>query len=1034
MMLSKRWQGVLMIALAVTLTLGVASNAYAQGRDVGTMVVHAVDPDTAPLPGVMVVSRGPVGQQTQYTGVDGSARFPGLYPGDGYSATFTLDGFTTIIRDGLIVQSGRTIEVTVTMELATVEETITVTGESPLVDVRSTDITGVVTSDLIDKTPTASGLWAGVLDHVPGIVSSFDVGGGDSGQQSGATAWGSESRNNSYNINGADISDMAAVGASSSYYAIGSFEEVSVSMAAQDIEIKTPGVNINMVVKSGSNDWHAGVKYFYENEGMVSNNVDAALEAEGITEGTPNELLSDLDLQAGGPIFRDRAWFFLDYWTFKITKAVLGLEERDTTELRDITLNINGQINDNNKVSGRLIDTYKFRNNRGASRSRPYLGRVQDSISDTWQLQWQSVINQNIFSDVRYSQNLIGFPLARRWPPGSITVPEATETTTVATWDFGEGNYVLRPSLPTSEFYQERVNDNVTVALSWYITGENQSHDVKFGGHHQWVDFFSASNRPYGHLPFVDSRTDAMGNPNWVLGVPEEVRLYNNPTAAEDNGSADCFVLSTCWKDGGDNGYNLKGRAIGLYIQDTMTIANRWTISAGMRYDRAWNWNPAQNRLDSPWCGLAGLENPEQFCGGTFAKQPVAFTWNDVTPRIGVVYDVTGDGTWAVKGNFALYPENLGISYGGATNVNGTGREDWVWVDANGDGRFQAGEHTEFLDAGFPGVGTEVDSGLQAPTTQEITFGLEHEVFDNILLSVTGIFRGRRDDIGTVARGRPYGFMFDNARCQAECTPTLPFGQDPYVQLTSVDPGDDGIIGTADDGNPVPIWARDPDRGPANNFTTNANTWGFEDNTYFKGVSIVMSKRWADNWQLLASWDIGVSESQGSSTTPNGLYNGRRALSGSSRPHIIKVTTNYLIAEPIGVNLGLFVRAQSGEPMFANYSYPRSQMTAPTNGSPFSSGQGNQNITVMGRGESADWQCPGCERPAREDFTTIVDVRAEKQVTIGRYGVLHFYFDVFNLFNANTITELNETLGRNWLRIDDILPPRVIRIGGAWDF
>ena len=87
----------------------------------------------------------------------------------------------------------------------------------------------------------------------------------------------------------------------------------------------------------------------------------------------------------------------------------------------------------------------------------------------------------------------------------------------------------------------------------------------------------------------------------------------------------------------------------------------------------------------------------------------------------------------------------------------------------------------------------------------------------------------------------------------------------------------------------------------------------------------------------------------------------------------------------------------------------------------------------MGRGEG-DVQCPGCERPLREPFVTIVDVRAEKQITIGRYGLLHFYFDVFNLFNANTITELNERLGRNWLRIDDILPLRVIRVGGAWDF
>ena len=223
------------------------------------------------------------------------------------------------------------------MGLATVEETITVTGESPLVDVKGTTVVGKMTADLIDKTPTSSGLWAAVLDHIPGVVASFDVGGGNSGQQTaGVSAWGSEWRNNSYNVNGGDVTDPAAVGASSSYYSVSSFEEVSVSMAAQDIEIKTPGLNINMVIKSGSNDWHAGAKYFYENTSMVSDNVtgDPVLEEAGITIGTPNVMLSDLDLQGGGPIWRDRAWFFYDYWNFEVQKVILNLDEVDGTKLK----------------------------------------------------------------------------------------------------------------------------------------------------------------------------------------------------------------------------------------------------------------------------------------------------------------------------------------------------------------------------------------------------------------------------------------------------------------------------------------------------------------------------------------------------------------------------------------------------------------------------------------------------------------------------------------------------------------------------
>ena len=125
------------------------------------------------------------------------------------------------------------------------------------------------------------------------------------------------------------------------------------------------------------------------------------------------------------------------------------------------------------------------------------------------------------------------------------------------------------------------------------------------------------------------------------------------------------------------------------------------------------------------------------------------------------------------------------------------------------------------------------------------------------------------------------------------------------------------------------------------------------------------------------------------------------------------------------MNLGAFIRAQSGEPVRASYTYGASDLNFPN--SPYID-QSNTTIQIDARGEGNNG------RPEREDFVTIVDIRAEKQVTIGRYGVLHFYFDVFNLFNSNVITEFGWTLGPNYMEIQDVLPPRVIRIGGAWDF
>jgi len=1002
-------------ALVGVTTLWWPRPGFAQ-RDTGIMVVHATDPDGAPLPGAMVVARGPVGTQTQYTGVDGSARFPGLYPGQGYTATFTLDGFTTVERHGLEISAQRTTEFTVTMRLSSIEETVLVIGASPLVDLRGTNVGAAYTDDLIDMTPTASGLWAGVLDHVPGVMNSLDVGGGESGQQSAPRAWGSQGVNNQYNVNGADTSDPAAIGGAGAYYAVGAFEEVSVSVASQDIETKTAGVVIDMVLKSGSNDWHAGVKYFYESAGLVSNNVDADLEAQGITEGTPNELLSDLDIQAGGPIVRDRAWFFVDYWNFELHKVILGLEERDRTTLQDWTINLNGQISDNNKVSGRYIRSVKYRNNRGASRTRPYLGIVQDSNSHIPQLQWQSVLNQNMFLDVRYSVLRGNVAILRRWSPGGDE-PAAVPSDRSATYDFGIGNYVMRPSLPRGEFFDERDNNNLAATMSWYKTGESTSHDVKFGSSYQLIDYFAPAVQPNGYRPYVDSRRDAGGNPNWEDGVPREVRLYNNST---------CFVLdSDCWKP--DNAYTASGKAASLFVQDTMTINNKLTVVGGLRWDFATNWNPEQNRLDSRWCGMEPLANPEMFCGGSFPRQPNSVTWKDLVPRVGVIYDPLGDGRWALKFNYSRYAEALGIRFSSATNINDIGREDWNWTDANGDGEFQFGEHTTFRDARFPGLGTTIDPDLVSPFVNEYTFGVEHEIADNMLIAVTGIFRGMNNDTGTVDIGRPFGPMLDSARCLAECD--LSYGGDPYYPVQSVDPGNDGIIGTADDGLPVTLWARDPAvANKGNRLGTNTPQWGFEDYTDYQGVNFTFRKRWAGNWQMLASYDYGRGYSSSAGTTPSGYDNNRRQELFGSRPHMFKVTANYLFAEPVGVNLGIFVRANSGEPVRADYNYDDALIEPPN--SPYCC-QGNQVRTVDARGEG---NVVGSERPQREAFVTIIDVRAEKQVTIGRYGVLHFYVDVFNLFNSNVVTEFEWTLGRRYGEITDILPPRVIRIGGAWDF
>ena len=182
-----------------------------------------------------------------------------------------------------------------------------------------TNVLSIYTDDLIDMTPTSSGLWAGIIDHVPGVVTNLvDIGGSESGQQSRFSSRGGSSSQNVYALNGANTTDPQAVGASSMYYSINSFEEVGISTGAHDVEVQVPGVVLNMVSKTGSNDWHGAVRTFFEGERFTTNNVTGEQRERGSGAGNPNILLNDLDFQFGGPVKRNRAWFFVDYWNLSL--------------------------------------------------------------------------------------------------------------------------------------------------------------------------------------------------------------------------------------------------------------------------------------------------------------------------------------------------------------------------------------------------------------------------------------------------------------------------------------------------------------------------------------------------------------------------------------------------------------------------------------------------------------------------------------------------------------------------------------------
>jgi len=960
-----------------------AAASEGQIKDTGAMVIRAIGPDGLHMPGVMVTVQGPLGTRTEHTGMNGTIRFPGLAPGT-YTATLSLAGFKQVVREGLQISVGRNIEVVVTMDLAPVEETVTISGESPVVDIRSTNVGSIYTSELIDMAPTASGLWAGVLDHIPGVVTdAIDVGGSEAGQQSRFSSRGSDPDQNVYALNGANTTDPEALGASSMYYSIDSLEEIGVSTAAHDVEIQSPGVILNMVSKTGSNDWHGGARIFYENEGFVSSNVTDEQRERGAGEGNPNNMLADFSGQIGGPIIHDRAWFFVDYWNFNVERFIVGLPASDLDDTRIANWTINGtvQLADGHKATIRYFRDSKIRENRGAGLGTPPESSwLQDSSTHIPQIQYQGVFSPNTFLDVRYSLTSLYFPLVAQDADSPNPHPDFMGDVMPPSFERSTGSY-LPGSPPNREVLFERSNHDLSGNLSYYLLEGSRTHDLKFGGNFSRIESFTPDTR--GYIWGFEQR--------FLNSVPSQVRFWNHS-------GIDIFSVSkpdAPW---------VRGTALGVYAQDTLTFRSRGTFNVGLRYDWSNSWMPAQCKPDSLFPQLG--PNYQASC---IEQIPNATSWSDLAPRIGFIWDLYGDGRTALKANYSRYSNQQGVRWAAYLNPNDVGNQLYTWDDPNGDGMFQFGEQSTLLRTFFPGINTQIDPLLRSPLTDEVSVGYEREIMPDFLMSATWIYRVDSNFVEDVNIGVPYGPIAAYLGVD-----------DSYTPITASDPGPDGILGTIDDGPAMTIFDQDPATlGQSVYLLTNpANTMGFDFlfNRYM-GLSIVAQKRWSNNWQLLASWDIGRARGtfdQGGAggagsilDNPNTDIN-REGLTVWDRTHLVRVTTNYFFGYPIGVNLGAFLRLQSGEPLIRRAILPAWDVDT---GAPETEiTQEFEQVRVEPRGHHLNKYSI-----ERLGTVAVLDLRAEKQFLFSRYGNLRLFFDVFNLFNSNTETSIPTRCGLGFL-------------------
>lgn len=942
--------------LAAILTAS-ALPAFAQAVQTGTIVGKVSDPTGARLPAVSVTLSSPIliTAKTTTTDSQGTYRFPGLATGT-YSVGFELAGFRKLSRSAIDVSIGTTVTVDAALEVGQVSETVEVVGASSLVDTSQTAVSTNLDYEALQNLPTARDVWAILQSMAPQVVlDREDVGGSEGGLQAVFSAHGSSWHQNTYALNGADVTDPAATGATDFYFDYDSFQEVQVSTAQHSAEIGSPGVYFNLVARRGTDSFHGGAAYYFENDGLVSDNISQELRDKGITGGTQINLFSDATAQLGGPIVKDKLRFFTSWRDWRIHRDVLGFPKSENTDLFSYLFNVSYQINPKNRFDALYTRQTYYKPNRNASATIPPDSTwVEDDVFRIYQGNYNSQINDNALVDVRVAYVNIDFPLG--FQPG-VTARNTTELTTG-----------IQSGVAQIGFDQFRSRVSTDASFS-YFRGKLFGADHDFKGGYQFYRGLSEAG-----TDVLDGVTE-----NLFEGQGSFVILWNTPVQDEQL---------------------FKGHV--LYAQDTIR-KDRLTFNVGLRFEHTSGGLPAQTSPAGPFAPAR-----------QFPEQDV-ITWNDLAPRLGVIYDILGSGKSALKLGYARYFHAISSGMIAGPSPNTLGGQGFLWND-DGDRRFELNERGAQIFAFGGSSITTVDSDLKRPRTDEISLGADFELPRNIKLSITGLYRKGTQLIALTEVG-------------------IPQNTQGYDTTIGIDPGPDSQTGTADDQR-VNTFNLKPELAGKNRiFETNPE--GFE--TGYKGIEITLQRRFADHWQGLLTYALSKADLSSSSVTiaqyggeeegaggigfgagcnafqdPNCKINNTDGPSFYDRTHILKLNLAYEIPR-IDVNVAGVYKIQTGTP-FGRI------VTLATDANGVAYNQGPVSFFT----EARDAQ--------RFPTLSLLDLRASKFFRIRKEQRLEVILDVFNVFNKDTTTNLNVNTGTAFNNPVSILGPRVLRLGARYTF
>jgi hypothetical protein len=646
-----RLQIAVLFAIAL---LGTAVSAMAQNNQTGNIHGTVADQSAGAMPGVTVTLTSPALLTLQTTVTDGSGNYHfEQLPVGVYKVACELSGFKQYIRENIQITAGFSAAVNVQMTLGAVEESITVSAAGPVVDTTSTTVSTSVGAQALANELPATRTMQEMVSIAPGVMPTAapDLGGGNIASFV-LSAYGITGQSTAL-IEG--INTRKSNNNSETNYDYTGLEEMQVIATGGDAQTALPGVFLNAIVKSGGNAFHGRGEATYEGQHFEGNNLTPTLLSQGYL--TPQLLVQAKDSSAnlGGPILKDKWWFFGGGHVNTSDRTALGYVDSKGNaipaygRLSNLTVKSTYQLNPQYRLIGFWTRETQFFPDHFGSSTTPFPNTrlfTEDAVEDKGE--FQGAITPTLFVDAfvghhEYVANYYS-------QAGSTNIPSTADLTT---------GFLNGPNMGQDR--RPRKQNQITWSLNYFPPGHLAgTHELKVGS--TYMNMWTGTNEPEGIHGNYQLVFQTVGG---VPGTPVQIRLYNYPIT--------------------ENRENLLDG--GFYGQDTWRISNRLTLNVGLRLDQFATSIPAQNKpgdqFGPPW--VPGTTGNSNIYVGTAQSFPAVDTgsWWAFAPRVGANWDVLGNGKTVIKGSFGKYNWTPGDDFGAPLNPNATSVSSYKWAPAN---------------------------------------------------------------------------------------------------------------------------------------------------------------------------------------------------------------------------------------------------------------------------------------------------------------------------------------------------------------